>query len=218
MNEQAKVGAVVLLAAGLLTAALFAIANIHVGGKFYNYKVYFRFGGGLEAGAPVRYAGLKAGRVNDVHVDPKDSNRVEIELEVRSDIPLRTDSMATITSLTMLTENYVEITPGKAGSPLQAGATIPSQEMQDMNALIRKMSALADSADPLIADLRKDLNQISAKADTLLANLNDVTGPANRQHLAGILSESDGMLKKKDRKSTRLNSSHIQKSRMPSSA
>ncbi len=195
MNDQAKVGLVVLVAAALLITALFAIANVHVGGKFANYKAYFKFGAGLEPGAVVRYAGLKVGRVNEVRVDPTDKTRVEVLMEVKADTPIRADSLATISALTLLTENYIEIVPGK-GAALQAGATIPSQELQDMNALIRKMSALADQAEPLIVDLRKNLNQISAKADTLLAQLNDVTGDANRKNLAGILAETNGMIKK----------------------
>jgi phospholipid/cholesterol/gamma-HCH transport system substrate-binding protein len=143
----------------------------------------------------VRYAGLKVGRVNEVRVDPNDKTRVEVQLEVTADTPIRADSLATIAALTLLTENYIEIVPGK-GAALQPGSTIPSQELQDMNALIKKMSLLADAAEPLITDLRKNLNQISAKADILLAQLNDVTGEPNRKHLAGILSETDAMIKK----------------------
>lgn len=195
MNDQAKVGLVVLVAAALLTVALFAIANVHLGGKYVNYKSYFKFGAGLEPGAVVRYAGLKVGRINEVRVDPNDKTRVEVLMEVKADTPVRTDSLATISALTLLTENYIEIVPGK-GAALPPGSAIPSQELQDMNALIRKMSGLADAAEPLIVDLRKNLNQISEKADILLAQLNDVTGDANRKNLAGILAETNGMIKK----------------------
>lgn len=195
MNEQAKVGIVVILAAVLLTAALFAIANIHPGTKAVDYKAYFKFGGGMEPGAPVRFAGLKVGRVNEVVVDPQDATRVEVRFQVKADTPIRSDSLATISALTPLTENYIEITPGKSGTVLPAGSVVPSQEMQDIQALIRKMSGLADTAQPLIVDLRANLNKISERADVLLAQLNDVTGPDNRQHFGSILKETDGMIK-----------------------
>jgi ABC-type transporter Mla subunit MlaD len=39
-----------------------------------------------------------------------------------------------------------------------------------------------------------DLKQISVRADVLLANLNDVTGPANRQQIAGILSQANALI------------------------
>jgi phospholipid/cholesterol/gamma-HCH transport system substrate-binding protein len=195
MNEQAKVGLVVLVTVVLLTAAGFAIANMHFGGQFTQYHTYFKFGGGLEVGAPVRFAGLKVGRVNDVHVDPQDKTRVEVMIEVAAGTPVAKDSVAQVTQLTMLSENYVEITPNKETTPLPNGSVVPSAETQTLNTLIAKMSGMADQAQPLIADLHKNLNEISARADKLLANLQEVTGEKNQQHLASILSESDGMIK-----------------------
>jgi phospholipid/cholesterol/gamma-HCH transport system substrate-binding protein len=195
MNEQAKVGLVVLVTVVLLTAAGFAIANMHFGGQFSNYRAYFKFAGGLEVGAPVRFAGLKVGRVNDVHVDPHDKTRVEVMLEVAGGTPVAADSSAQVTQLTMLSENYVEITPGKLTTPLPSGSVVPTVETQTLNSLIAKMSGMADSAQPLIADLHKNLNDISARADKLLANLQEVTGDKNQQHFSSILSESDSMLK-----------------------
>jgi phospholipid/cholesterol/gamma-HCH transport system substrate-binding protein len=194
MSDLAKVGLVVSLAALLLTAAVFAIANMHLGGQFADFKTYFKFAGGLEPGAAVRYGGLKVGRVKSVKVDPQDHTRIEVQLEVRADTPMRTDSQANIAQLGLLSENYVEITPGKSGAPLQAGGTIPSAELQDLSALIRKMSGLVDSAQPLITDLHKNLNQISDRADVLLAQLNDITGQENQRHFRSILKETDGMI------------------------
>ncbi len=195
MNEQAKVGLVVLVTVVLLTSAGFAIANMHFGGQFSTYRAYFKFAGGLEVGAPVRFAGLKVGRVNDVHVDPKDKTRVEVMLEVAGGTPVAADSSAQVTQLTMLSENYVEITPGKQTAPLPNGSVVPTVETQTLNSLIAKMSGMADQAQPLITDLHKNLNDISARADKLLANLQEVTGDKNQQHFASVLSESDAMLK-----------------------
>jgi phospholipid/cholesterol/gamma-HCH transport system substrate-binding protein len=195
MNEQAKVGLVVLVTVVLLTAAGFAIANMHFGGQYTHYRTYFKFGGGLEIGAPVRFAGLKVGRVNDVHVDPNDKTRVEVMMEVAGGTPVASDSLAQVTQLTMLSENYVEITPNKLTTPLPEGAVVPSAETQTLNTLIAKMSGMADQAQPLIADLHKNLNDISERAEKLLANMQEVTGEKNQQHFASILSESDAMLK-----------------------
>src|SRR5258708_3277067 len=158
MNEQSKVGLVVLIAAILMIAAAFAIANLHFG-AVTPYKAYFKFAGGLEIGAPVRFAGLKVGRVSAVTVDTQDPTRVVVQLEVTGGTPVGSDSQAAVTQLTMLSENYVEITPGKDVKPLPANSVIPSNETQSLNALIAKMSAMADRAQPLIDDLHKNLNQ-----------------------------------------------------------
>src|SRR5882672_7338555 len=113
MNEQAKVGIVVIVAAVFLVAAAFFIANLHFGGVYNHYHSFFKFAGGLEEGAPVRFAGLKVGRVNKVEVDPSDRTRIVVQIEVKADTPVGTDSVAKVTQLTMLSENYVELTPGK---------------------------------------------------------------------------------------------------------
>src|SRR5882672_1333969 len=107
MNEQAKVGIVVIVAAVFLVAAAFFIANLHFGGVYNHYHTFFKFAGGLEEGAPVRFAGLKVGRVNKVAVDPNGKTQIRIEMEVKSDTPVGTDGFAKVTQLTMLSENYV---------------------------------------------------------------------------------------------------------------
>ena len=57
-------------------------------------------------GAMVRYGGMKAGKVEAVRVDPKDSTRIEIDFSVQRDIPVKTDSIAKISSLGALSDNY----------------------------------------------------------------------------------------------------------------
>lgn len=195
MNEQAKVGVVVLVSAVLLVAAAFAIANLHFGGHYNHYHSVFKFAAGIEEGAPVRFAGLKVGRVNKVGVDPKDPTQVEVDIEVKADTPVSSESSAKVSQLTMLSETYVEVTPGKAGPQLPDGSLLKSTELQDLNALIAKMNVLADAAQPLIVDLRKDLNDVSEKANKVLANIDELTGPANRGHLNSILSQADQMVK-----------------------
>lgn len=200
MNEQAKVGLIVLISGAILTTGIFYMTNLGLGAKYASYKTYLKFAGGLEPGAPVRFAGLKVGRVKAVRVSPQDASRIEIELEVKADTPLRTDSSAALSQLGMLGENYVEIQPGTAPTKLSPGSTIPSVETQDLAALMRRMNVLAEQAQPLVADLHKNLNRISAQADVLLANLSLVTGETNRAHLANIMRQADQMLDKQSPK------------------
>jgi len=197
MNEQAKVGLVVLIAGAILLAGIFYMTNLGLGSKYAAYKAHFKFAGGLEPGAPVRFAGLKVGRVKSVRVSPQDPGRIEIELQVNQDTPVRSDSSASLSQLGLLGENYVEIQPGtSSGTRLASGSTIPSVETADLAALMRRMNALAEQAQPLIADLHKSLNQISVQADAVLGNLREVTGQTNRAHLAGIIRQTDEMLAK----------------------
>src|SRR5450631_4949404 len=127
-REQVAVGAFVLIAAALLIGTILAVSGTFSGGGVSHYT-YFKSAGGLLPGATVRYGGMKAGRVEAVHVDPKDSTRIEIDISVEKGVPVKTNSVARISSLGALAENYVEIGTGTKDAPLApAGSELKSAE------------------------------------------------------------------------------------------
>src|SRR5712692_76848 len=195
MSNESKVGLFVLISGAILVVAFVMIANVQVRGGLVRYKTYFSFAGGLEKGAVVRFGGLKAGRVADLHPWPEDPTKVELLLDVKPDTPVRKDSLAAISTLGMLGENYLEITPGKKDSPpLPPGGTIQSVETIDFATLTRRIGAVTETSQDLIVDLHKNLNQISDKADQLIANLNEISGEKNRRSLEQLLDRSNQMV------------------------
>ena len=80
-GELAAVGVFVLIATALMIVTVLAVA-----GTFSRsgvpYHAYFKSAAGIVPGAVVRYGGMKAGRVETVHLDPHDSTRIEIDLTV----------------------------------------------------------------------------------------------------------------------------------------
>ena len=200
MSDQAKVGLMVLVAGAILVTAVFYMTGVGLGTEYVGYKTYLNFAGGMEPGAPVRFGGLKVGHVTSVAVSSEDFSRIEIGLDVKADVPLPTDSVAGLSQLGLLSENYIEIQPGTAPSTLQPGGTIASVESQDPAALMRKMNALVEVAQPLAADLHKNVNQISARVDQLLVNLYEITGEENRAYLASVLRQTDEMIERQSPK------------------
>ena len=110
-REQVWVGLFVLAAAALLIGSVLSVAGTFSRGNI-PHRAYFKFAGGLEPGAVVRFGGMKAGSVQAVRVDPDDSTRIEVDFNVARDIPLKADSVAKIASLGALGDNYVELTTG----------------------------------------------------------------------------------------------------------
>src|SRR5260370_41959025 len=100
-GEQVWVGLFVLVASALLIATVLLVSGAFRGGDI-PHRAYFKFAGGLEPGAAVRFGGMKAGSVKAVHVDGEDSTRIEVDFNVARDIPLKADSVAKITSLRAL--------------------------------------------------------------------------------------------------------------------
>src|SRR5271154_4663852 len=111
MRERTLVGLFVLIAGGLLVGTMLAISG-GLGTSTVAHRAYFKFAGGVQAGAPVRYGGLTVGKVTRVRVDPGNSTRIEIQLTVDRDAPLKTDSVAKISTLGPLSDNYIEVSTG----------------------------------------------------------------------------------------------------------
>jgi phospholipid/cholesterol/gamma-HCH transport system substrate-binding protein len=195
MSSEAKVGLFVIIASAIFVVSFLSIANVQLRGGLARYQTYFSFAGGIEKGTPVRFGGLRVGTVADVRSWAADPMKIEVVMELKPGTPVRQDSVASISTLGMLGENYVEIEPGKKDSaPLPPGSAIPSVEAVDMGVLTRRIGALADSAQPLIEDLHKDLNEISSKAEVLIDNLNLLTGEKNQKSMEALLSDGNKLI------------------------
>ena len=110
-REKALVGTFVILAAALLFGLMLALTG-GIGVSRVPHRAFFGFSGGLENGAPVRYGGLSVGKVTRVRVDPDDTTRIEIDFGVDPGTPIKTDSIARVTAMGFLSDNFLEISPG----------------------------------------------------------------------------------------------------------
>lgn len=73
---------------------------------------------GLSEGGEVHFNGIKVGEVVRISLDPQNTNRVIARARVTSDVPIRTDSYATLEPQGITGVNYVQITAGSPGRPL----------------------------------------------------------------------------------------------------
>jgi phospholipid/cholesterol/gamma-HCH transport system substrate-binding protein len=195
MSNEAKVGLFVITALVIFVASFIAIANVQLRGGLVPYKTYFSFAGGVERGSVVRFGGRKAGVVTGVRPWAEDPTRVEVLLEVNPETPIRADAVASVSSLGLLGENYIEITPGKKdAAPVPPHGTISSVEAVNFAALTRQIMGVTERSEALIADLHQNLNSISGKADELLVNLNALTGEKNRQSVEQLLNRSNQLV------------------------
>ena len=189
-REQAWVGLFVLVAAGLLIGTVLAVSGTFSKGGIA-HSSFFKFAGGVSPGAPVRYAGLKAGRVTDVGVDPQDSTRVQIKFSVARGIPVKTDSVAKITALGALDENFVELSAGTKDAPLAPpGSVINSAETLGIADLGDLIGGLA----PVARDTLESLNQRLGELKVTVARVNDLLNDENRGNIRSSLANLNGGL------------------------
>ncbi len=190
-RELAWVGFFVIIASGLLLVTIFAISGAF-GSAGQTFRASFKFAGGLEPGAVVRYAGgPKVGRVEMLRVDPRDPGRIEITFSVSSDAPVKADSKAKIFALGALAENYLEITAGTPTAPqAQPDSLLPSEEYISFADVLAQLSALGPDARKLV----QNLNQRATELQETIKRVNDVINEQNRAHLQATLSNVRGMI------------------------
>jgi phospholipid/cholesterol/gamma-HCH transport system substrate-binding protein len=190
-TEQTLVGLFVLVAGGILLAAVFAI-NGAFGSTAKTYHAHFQFAGGLEPGATVRYSGgPKVGRVESLRIDPQDPTHIDLTFSVQPDVLVKTDSKVKIMSMSPLGDNHLELYPGSAqASAAPAGSLLPSENYVDFNALTEQINNLAPHAQQLIQTLDARATELKVTLD----RVNDLLNARNRTNLSATLAETRGLI------------------------
>lgn len=192
---EAKVGVFVVICAAVLCGTIYYVSTAKFKGAHVPFKTYLRNAPGMEPGTPVLFGGITVGKVTTVHPDKADPTRIEIAFDVSQGTPLNMKCIAEIGSVSLMSSPALTITTGTNDAPrLPAGAVVPSQETLSLDELQRKIGVLADSAQSTLITVRTDLNNLTGDGRQFLANLNDITGPTNRQHIASVISNADTMV------------------------
>ena len=161
---QLRVGTMVIISLSVLAMSIFLVSG-QVGffSRRYTLKAYISEAGGLREGAQVRLAGVAVGNVERIDISPypERERAVEILMHVARAYQdqIRADSTATIETVGLLGESYVDITRGSAGQEvIPDGGVLKTSEEADIKRVVQ-------NANDVISNLR-----------VLSAKLNDITG------------------------------------------
>jgi phospholipid/cholesterol/gamma-HCH transport system substrate-binding protein len=190
-REEALVGLFVLIAAGLLIATVFSLTGFFSRGDL-RFRAFFKNAGGLRPGGEVRYAGgPPVGRIDSVRSDPHDTTRMEIVFHLRPDVPVKTDSLAEITSNSPLGDNFLGIRPGSSAAPRAApDSVLRSKEYVGFADLEQQLNDLGPQAQQLLGNLNKRVSELQVT----IARVNDVLNDRNRANLGASLDQVRGLL------------------------
>ncbi len=190
MRERTLVGLFVLIAGGLFLGTMIVLSGGLVGATV-SHRAYFKFAGGVQPGAPVRYGGMMVGKVQQVRVDPINSTRIEIDMIVNRDAPIKNDSVAKITTLGPLSDNYIEISTGTEHAALAP----PDSVLTSAEAF--GLPQLGDAVQGMLPDFQKAMQKLDQNLDglkTTLARANDLLSDGNRAHIAASLNNLDHLV------------------------
>jgi phospholipid/cholesterol/gamma-HCH transport system substrate-binding protein len=189
-RERTLVGLFVVVAAAVLFVSVLAISG-SLGSAGVSHHTYFKYAAGVQPGAAVRFGGLLVGKVDRVRVDPANSTRIEIDFLIDRATPVKTDSVAKITTLGPLTDNYIELSTGSEGAALlPAGAGMPSTETFGL-------PQIGDAVQSMLPDVQRALLKVNNSLDGLqltLTRANDLLNDRNRASIAHSLAGADQLL------------------------
>lgn len=189
-----KVGGLILTALALLVLFLVLLGDFRCE-KRVPVVVDFPTSADLKVGAPVKVTGVTVGKVTRVELwggrpDPARNNRpvgVRVTLAIDADAAgmLRHDALFRLTTLGILGEKYVEVSPGSPEAP-----SVPADWVfvgkGPMN-----LDAVGSDAGTLVADISSFLSENRENLRESIANIRQVTAQASQ-----ILEESRPVIRR----------------------
>jgi phospholipid/cholesterol/gamma-HCH transport system substrate-binding protein len=159
------VGGLALVSVFVLVVAILSLSSQQgVWTPHYRLVAHFDNVQGLIGGSPVWLAGTHVGRVEGVAFDAAGADRqvVKVVMQIDESVQerIRSDSVATIGTIGLLGDRYVEVSVGtQEGEILQDGDELRSLSPVDLSVVITKGARALDN----IADLTSSLNSVVAE-------------------------------------------------------
>lgn len=143
-----KVGLFIGVGIFLMFFLVFSIGDLYFFEEGKKISVTFDFVNGITPSSPVRYAGVQVGEVRSVDLfrdRERGHTRVRVKAWVRKDADISEDAICRISSLGLLGEQYLEITPGLSAKTVPSGGELEGRNPVNVGEQMERMRDLAES-------------------------------------------------------------------------
>ena len=208
-TNEVKVGIVVAIAIVILIFSAFIVKEGELRGfrtREYTVKVIFDFVGGLKETAPVRLAGVKVGQVEKIRFIQEPLTKVEATISLKEAIQLRENAQFSITTVGLLGEKYIEITPGSLDTPvIKPGATLIGKDAVDISKVFSSAGGAMQDLGGIISSVREGEGTVGKlvtdeelynNLNAMIRNLKDLSEDV-KEHPWKLFRKSEAKKKKK---------------------
>ena len=184
MYSKVNYALVGLFVIGLGAALLWGLFWLTLSGetKIYDrYRVYFRESvAGLNPKATVRYRGVQVGQVDSMRLDPVNPDQVDVVLDIERGVPIRRDTIATLSTCGLTGVASVELSgSGSQSLPLEKG---PEQSLP----VIQAGPSLVARLDDAFNNILTNVNTLSNRLERLLGDENQTALTRTLQNVSVI--------------------------------
>ena len=146
------------------------------------YRIHFPDSvSGLSVGDPVKYRGVDVGTVKSIVIDPDNSRLVLVEVRLRKETPVKTDTRASLALKGITGVVFIELNGGDPAAKTLLAATpegeipeIPSEKtglkamLDDLPKVVAKFSALEDQVKKVVTNAGALTEKVKANPSLLL--------------------------------------------------
>ncbi len=174
---------VLVLSAALIGGVLWLSSGKSYGRSYDIYRTYMKESvAGLNLNAPVRYRGVEVGRVKKIALAPGNVEQVQVTLAIESGTPIKTDTVAILSTQGLTGIAFVDLTGGGRDSPAltaQNGEPYPvinsgPSLMVRLDASLIDVASTFKNAARLSEDLPQLVQRIRRSADIFDNMSNDL--------------------------------------------
>jgi phospholipid/cholesterol/gamma-HCH transport system substrate-binding protein len=189
MSNEQRIGLFFLVGLALLAVAVELTIGLGLFRRRYELQADFRDVQGLDRGADVRLAGLRAGRVEDLRLE---GDRVRVTMAIDGNLTVRRDAVAKLDFRALSGERFVALTLGTpTAPPARPGDVLEGETPAGFADAVDQMARVAQSIDELASTL-------NAEASRLLVSLADVV-EENRAAVGTLTGNLASITEKLDR-------------------
>ncbi len=212
-RSEIRAGIFLVISFAIVVVMVFAVSDIQsLFKKKKEVRVLFSSGEGIEKNAPVRYSGMKVGKVESVRVAPEYNEQVEVTLSVYQDTVIKEDAKASIKTLGLVGGKYVELSSGSQAAPqLGPGKILKGEESMKLEDLTKaalvvvgKLTNIATNLDRMLGDpaLARSIRTTVQNLQEVSSNIKTMT--SSKDEVAQALKEMPEVLKKIDANAAKL--------------
>ncbi|HVK77175.1 MAG TPA: MlaD family protein [Kofleriaceae bacterium] len=197
-----KVGLLIIVAAVILAGFVFVLGNFSLSKGFTVY-VDYDYAGNLQPGAPVKVAGIKVGKIEDVQflggeLDPQTGRRVYVRVEAwiedKARSSIRQDAEFFINTAGVLGEQYLEIVPGRNWDqpPVAPGTKVVGRNPPRTDLVLSRLYDVLDSLSQVLTEDKDTIKNLLKNSASAVGSMDQLLRD-NREQVGQLIASTSGL-------------------------
>lgn len=175
--QKVRLGVFLVVSITILLVTLAVLLGVRFAAPRDTYFIRYTISlSGLEPGAPVKYHGVRVGRVENIKIDPTDVSAVIVTISLDSGTPVKRDTRAVVNLTGITGLKYVELT----GGTKESEALPPGHFIEAGESVVDRLTGRAE--------------EIALRIEALLIKIDDLLNDNTRARIQGAIEEAQKLI------------------------